>query len=189
MQPHPPLAHRSPEPVWGRGATSHRAQPCVLVVEDEDDLRALIVESLTAGGFSVAESPTSSEALERLQGFAYDALVVDLHLPDGDGMQVLESALDRYPQIAVIVITGFGGVQEAVAAIRRGAKNFLLKPFQLSVLRAELSAFVHEPRLRIENAELRAQLRDRYRFDNIVGQSASMPVSYTHLTLPTTPYV
>lgn len=178
------LSVAKPPAPWSRpGSSSSRQQPCVLVVEDEHDLRSLIVESLEGGGFNVAEAPTSIEAQERLRGFAYDAIVVDLRLPDGDGMQVLDAALDRYPQIAAIVITGFGGVQEAVTAIRRGAKNFLLKPFQLSVLRAELSAFVNEPRLRTENAELRAQLRDRFSFDNIVGQSGAMQQIFQTLDL------
>ncbi|MEW6321161.1 MAG: sigma-54 dependent transcriptional regulator [Acidobacteriota bacterium] len=162
---------------------ARRTQPCVLVIEDEDDLRALIAESLEAGGFAVAQAPTAAEAQERLRGFAYDAMVLDLRLPDGDGMEVLDAALQRYPQIAAIVITGFGGVQEAVSAIRRGAKNFLLKPFQLSALTSELWAFINEPRLREENAELRAQLRERYRFDNIIGQSAPMRQIFQTLEL------
>lgn len=179
----PPVAVGLPGLAPARVSSARRTQPCVLVIEDEDDLRALIVESLEAGGFAVAQAPTAAEAHERLKGFAYDALVIDLRLPDGDGMQVLDAALERYPQIAAIVITGFGGVQEAVAAIRRGAKNFLLKPFQLSVLTSELSAFVNEPRLRQENAELRAQLRERYRFDNIIGQSASLRQIFQTLEL------
>ncbi|MDP1569066.1 MAG: sigma-54 dependent transcriptional regulator [Vicinamibacterales bacterium] len=166
-----------------RVSTSRRGQPCVLVIEDEEDLRLTIAESLEAGGFAVAQAPTAAEAHERIKGFAYDAIVVDLRLPDGDGMEVLDAALERYPQIAAIVITGFGGVQEAVSAIRRGAKNFLLKPFQLSVLTQELRAFVNEPRLRAENAELRAQLRERYRFDNIIGQSGPMQQIFQTLEL------
>ncbi|MGE0042572.1 MAG: sigma-54-dependent transcriptional regulator [Vicinamibacterales bacterium] len=180
----PPAAEPSGSgPSPSRTMTVRRSQPCVLVVEDEDDLRELIAESLDAGGFAVAQAPTAAEAHERLKGFAYDALVIDLRLPDGDGMEVLDSALERYPQIASVVITGFGGVQEAVQAIRRGAKNFLLKPFQLSALTAELNAFVNEPRLREENAELRAQLRERYRFDNIVGHSAPMRQIFQTLEL------
>jgi DNA-binding NtrC family response regulator len=68
------------------------------------------------------------------RAFAYDGLVVDLKLPDADGMTVLDEALARYPLIRAVVITGFGGVEEAVTAIRRGAVDFLIKPFQLSQL-------------------------------------------------------
>ena len=160
-----------------------RPQPCVLLVEDEDDLRALIAEALTKEGFIVAEAPTGAEAAERLRSFAYDALVVDLKLPDADGMDILESALARYPEVVAVVMTGFGGVTEAVQAIKKGAIDFLIKPFQLNQLTRVLTAAINEPRLRQENAELRAQLRERYRFDNVIGQSPAMQQVFQALEL------
>ncbi len=163
--------------------TPRRTQPCVLVVEDEADLREMIAESLEGGGFAVAQAPTAGEAVDRLKGFAYDALVCDLRLPDGDGMDVLDAALQRYEQIVAVVITGYGGVDEAVSSIKRGAKDFLIKPFQLSQLTARLHSFLDEPRLREENAELRAQLRERYRFDNVIGQSRRMQEVFQTLQL------
>ena len=111
-----------------------RSQPCVLVVEDESELRELIAESLSDAGFAVAQAPTGTEALARLKAFAYDALVVDLKLPDGDGMDILDAAVARYPEVFAVVMTGFGGVTEAVQAIKKGAIDFLIKPFQLSQL-------------------------------------------------------
>ena len=93
--------------------------PTVLVVEDDADLRATIVESLEANGFAVAQAADAADAIDRLHGFAYDCLVVDLKLPDADGMTVLSEALTRYPGIRAVVMTGFGGVGEAVEAIRR----------------------------------------------------------------------
>jgi two-component system, NtrC family, response regulator AtoC len=160
-----------------------RTQPCVLVVEDEAELRDLIVESLSREGFMVAEAPTGAEAMERLKAFAYDALVVDLKLPDADGMDILDAAVARYPEVFAVVMTGFGGVTEAVQAIKKGAIDFLIKPFQLSQLTRVLTAAINEPRLRQENAELRAQLRDRYRFDNVIGQSPAMQHVFQALEL------
>src|SRR6476619_7830603 len=90
------------------------AQPTVLVVDDEADLRQLIAESLTQDGFAVAQAADAAQAQERLKAFAYDALVVDLRLPDADGMDVLDAALSRYPEMFVIVMTGFGGVSDVV---------------------------------------------------------------------------
>ena len=95
----------------------------------------MLAESLAADGFAPATAGTAADAIERLDGFAYDCLVVDLRLPDADGMEVLAAALDRYPGILAVVITGFGGVNEAVAAIKRGALDFLIKPFQLGTAR------------------------------------------------------
>jgi DNA-binding NtrC family response regulator len=159
------------------------AQPTVLVVDDEADLRQLIAESLTQDGFAVAQAADAAQAQERLKAFAYDALVVDLRLPDADGMDILDAALARYPDILAVMVTGFGGVTEAVSAIKRGASDFLIKPFQIAQLSRVLSTGMEQRRLRLENAELRAQLRDRYRFDSVVGQSPAMQQVFQMLEL------
>jgi DNA-binding NtrC family response regulator len=162
---------------------SSSLQPSVLVVEDEADLRETIAEALVAEGFAVAQSPDAGDALERLKSFAYDGIVIDLRLPDADGMDVLDAALTRYPEILAVMVTGFGGVAEAVSAIRRGAIDFLIKPFQLTQLARVLSTAIDQRRLREENAELRAQLRERYRFDSVIGQSTPMQQVFQVLEL------
>ncbi len=160
-----------------------RVRPSVLVIEDEPDLRQLIAECLEADGFAVAQALTGADALERLRAFAYDGLVVDLRLPDADGMDILDEALTRFPAIRAVVITGFGGVNEAVRAIKRGAVDFLIKPFQLAQLSRVLRAAVEQRQLRQENAELRAQLQSRFKFDNIIGYSAAMRSVFSTLEL------
>ena len=162
---------------------SGRTQPCVLIVDDDDDLRELVAEHLTSEGFVVAQAPTGADALERLKAFAYDGLVIDLKLPDANGLDILNAAMTRYPEVVAVVMTGFGGVEEAVAAIKRGAIDFFIKPVQLAQLSRVLAAAINEPRLRQENAELRAQLRDRYRFDNVIGQSGTMRQVFQSLEL------
>src|SRR4029078_7785822 len=157
--------------------------PSVLVVEDESDLRQLVGDSLQAAGFEPVLVPTAAEAMSRLDAFAFDALVVDLRLPDADGMDVLTAATERYPGILGVVVTGFGGVDEAVTAVKHGAIDFLIKPFQLGRLSRVLSAGLDQQRLRAENAELRAQLQERYRFDSIVGQSTAMRQVFSTLEL------
>jgi DNA-binding NtrC family response regulator len=162
---------------------SARQQPSILVVEDESDLRQLIAEYLESEGLAVAQARDGADALERLRGFAYDGLVVDLRLPDMDGMQILEEALARFPGIRAVVITGFGGVTEAVQAIKHGAVDFLIKPFQLGQLANIIRASIEQRQLRQENAELRAQLHDRFRFDNIIGRSDAMRNVFSTLEL------
>jgi DNA-binding NtrC family response regulator len=149
-------------------------QPSVLVVEDDADLSQTLADSLESAGFAVSQAPTAAEARDRLEAFAYDGFVVDLHLPDADGMVLLDEALARYPDIKAVVMTGFGGVAEAVQAIRRGAVDFLIKPFQLTQLATILSAAIDQQRLRVENAELRAQLRGRFSFDSLIGRDRAM---------------
>ena len=157
--------------------------PTVLVVEDDPELRPLIVESLEASGFTAAEACDSADARARLEGFAYDCLVVDLGLPDGDGMQVLRDALQRYPALRAVVVTGFGGVEEAVKAIRMGAVDFLIKPFQLSQIARGLRQSIDQQRLQEENAALRVQLKNRFRFDSIIGQHSSMRALFGRLEM------
>src|SRR5215212_8267717 len=155
----------------------------VLVVEDDRDLSQTISDSLDAAGFAAAQAADAADAINRLKSFAYDAIVIDLHLPDASGMEVLEEAVSRYPQIQAVVITGFGGVSEAVAAMKRGAIDFLIKPFQLSQLSRVLHGSVDQQRLREENAVLRAQLRDRFRFENIIGHHTTMQQLFSTLEL------
>ena len=102
---------------------SSPTQPTVLVVDDEADLRQLIAESLSADGFEVAQAPDAADAIERLKSFAYDALVVDLRLPDADGMEVLDAALARYPDILAVMVTGFGGVDRGGQGHEAGRRS------------------------------------------------------------------
>jgi DNA-binding NtrC family response regulator len=157
--------------------------PAVLIVEDDADLRQTITASLDAAGFATAQATDAADAIERLKAFAYDAMVVDLMLPDASGMEVLDEAVARYPQLPVVVATGFGGVEEAVKAMQRGAIDFLIKPFQLAGLARTLRAAVDQRRLRAENAELRVQLRDRFRFENIIGRDSTMQHVFATLEL------
>lgn len=170
----------SPQP----GRPTERQTPAsVLLVEDEIDLRELVASALTADGFDVIQAADGAEAMSRLNAFAYDAVVLDLRLPDADGLDILDAAVSRYPDVIAVVMTGFGGVTEAVAAMKRGAVDFLIKPFQFSQLSRVLRTEFERRVLRQENAELRAQLRDRYSYDNIIGQSPAMRQLFATLEL------
>jgi DNA-binding NtrC family response regulator len=162
---------------------TNQSQRSVLIVEDDADLRQTLAESLESAGFTVAECADAAAAIERLEAYAYDGLVIDLHLPDASGMTVLESAIGRYPDIKAVVMTGFGGVAEAVEAIKRGAIDFLIKPFQLTQLARVIGAAIDQQRLRVENAELRAQLRGRFGFDAIIGRDRAMQELFSTLEL------
>ncbi len=159
------------------------ARPTVLVVEDENDCRRIIVDSLERAGFAATGSPSATEALARLDGFAYDALVVDIRLPDGDGLDILDLGLSRYPDMRCVVTTGLANVDQAVRALKRGAADFLIKPFQLVQLDQTLKASLRERRLQTENSELRARLNDRFRFGSLIGASPSMKRLFSTLEL------
>ena len=146
----------------------------LLLVEDEEALREATAERLEEHGFRVVQVESGEEALERLADFAFDVIISDLRLPGIDGTNVIESARGLYPDIVGVVVTGYGTVKDAVAAIKRGASDFITKPFQFDHLLHILSSSLEQRRLRSENAYLRSQLEERYRFEGIVGRSQSM---------------
>ncbi len=146
----------------------------LLLVEDEAPLRAAVAERLTDLGYEVVEAPSGEVALEALMEFAFDIVVTDLRLPGIDGTRVIEAAIARYPDIIGIVITGYGTVRDAVEVIKRGAADFVTKPFQFDELRHALDGAIEQRRLKSENAWLREQLQQRYSFEGIVGRSRAM---------------
>ena len=149
-------------------------QKHLLIVDDEHALREAIAERLADHGFVVEQATSGEEALQRLSDFAFDILITDLRLPGIDGARVIEAALERYPEIIAIVITGYGTVKDAVEAIKQGAADFITKPFQFDALLHVLRSALEQRRLKSENAYLRSQLEDRYRIDGLVGHSRVM---------------
>ena len=153
----------------------------LLLVEDVDTLREATAEHLAEHGYAVTQAASGEAALERLAGFAFDIVVTDLRLPGIDGTQLIETAVQQYPDLIGIVVTGYGTIKDAVEAIRRGARDFITKPFQFAHLRHILESAIEQRRLQSENAYLRSQLEDRYRFEGIVGRSAPMRQLFTLL--------
>lgn len=146
----------------------------LLLVEDEEQLRQAIAEQLADRGFAVTQAESGETALSHLADFAFDVLVTDLRLPGVDGAAVVESAVARYPDIVAIVVTGYGTIKDAVAAIKRGASDFVNKPFHIDELLHVLGSALEQRRLRSENDYLRAQLEERHQFSGIVGRSQAM---------------
>src|SRR5512139_1849300 len=146
----------------------------LLIVEDEAPLREAVAEQLTDHGFHVVQATTGEEAIEQLAEFAFDIVITDLRLPGIDGGQVLETAVELYPDIIGIIVTGYGTVKDAVAAIKRGVRDFITKPFQFEELLHVLDSALEQRRLKSENAYLRSQLEERYRFEGILGRSRPM---------------
>ena len=156
-------------------------RPTVLIVEDDLDLRQTVAESLEASGFAAAQAADAMDAIERLKNFAYDAIVIDLHLPDANGMEVLCDAIVRYPQIRAVVMTGFGEVADAVTAMKRGAVDFLTKPFELAQLTRVLQQSLAAQR--VPEPEAEAVPERRIRFDHIIGRDSTMQRLFSTLEL------
>jgi DNA-binding NtrC family response regulator len=149
------------------------AAPHLLFIDDEVSLRSVMAERLTERGFSVVEADSGEQALELLDQFAFDAVITDLKLPGIDGSRVLEGARERYPGIVTIVITGYGTMSDALNAGKRGASDFIAKPFQFDELFLRLQKALEQRRLTSEVAYLRSQLDERHQqFADIVGRSS-----------------
>src|SRR6266853_2747069 len=154
------------------------SQKHLLIVEDEAPLRQAIAEQLSDHGYRVEQTGSGEEAIEKLADFAFDIIITDLRLPGVDGSAVVEAAVERYPHIIAIVVTGYGTVKDAVEAIKRGAWDFVSKPFQLDELLHVLDSAIEQRRLKSENVYLRAQLEERYRFEGIIGKSRPMALLF-----------
>jgi DNA-binding NtrC family response regulator len=154
--------------------TLAEGNPHLLFVDDEPALRSLMAERLSERGFEVVEADSGEKALELLDQFAFDIVITDLRMPGIDGARVIQSAVARYPGIVAIVITGYGTVKDAVEAIKRGASDFIAKPFQFDELMHVLQKAMEQRRLTSENAYLRSQLEERYQFGGILGRSRPM---------------
>ena len=157
--------------------------PTVLVVEDDPDLRELIADTLDLDGFTVTQAADATTALTHLQRFAFDAVVIDLRLPDADGMRVLDRALDKYPEIVSVVVSGYGGVTEAVAAMKRGAHDFLIKPFELPQLSRVLKTGLGQRSVHEQTEEPRSIRGERLQFNGIIGRSQLMEKMFSTLGL------
>lgn len=146
----------------------------LLIVEDEASLREITAERLSEHGYRVTQADTGETACSLLADFAFDIVITDLRLPGMDGMAVIEKARELYSEIIAVVVTGYGTVPDAVAAIKRGASDFVTKPFQFDHLLHILASTLEQRRLKSENAYLRSQLQQGYGFQDIIGQSPAM---------------
>lgn len=129
----------------------------LLVVEDHQDLRALLQVHLERMGFAVDMAATGREALDAIAITDYDAVILDLGLPDMDGMQVLACCEKRRRRTPCIILTARDALESRLAGLNRGADDYVLKPFEISELQARVRAVLRraqggcEPRLRLGN--------------------------------------
>jgi DNA-binding NtrC family response regulator len=146
----------------------------ILIVEDDPGLRFTMTDALEGKGFAVTGVDNGVEAIRRLDGEAFDVVVTDLRLPGKDGMEVLRAARGKSPPPSVVVMTGYGSVESAVAAMKNGAEDYLTKPFPVEALLLLLDKILRLRTLEEENRELKRRIRSQSRFDELVGRSKPM---------------
>ena len=146
----------------------------ILIIDDEAEIRESLETLLQLEGYTVAVAGSGGEGLAQIGQRAFDVVLLDLALPDKNGMDVLSEIRLLHPQQAVIMITAYGTVENAVRAMQSGATNFIQKPWDNEKLLADVRAAVARQKAEEENIQLKRALKQRYNFENIVGKSEPM---------------
>jgi DNA-binding NtrC family response regulator len=146
----------------------------VLVVDDESSARSALAEILTDEGFKVRTAADGFRALSAAREFAPDVVLTDLKMPGMDGLTLLARLHDEQPECAIVLMTAFGAVESAVAAMRAGASNYLTKPLNSDELLLVLDRALEGVALRREARRLRDQLSERNNIANFIGESPEM---------------
>ncbi len=154
--------------------------PNVLIVEDDPASREALEEILRVEGFAAESVGTLAEARERVETRPPDLLMIDLCLPDGNGMELVEELEGR--PIELLVMTGYASIDTAIDAIRRGAADYLTKPIDVQRLRAVLTGLTRTLDLKNEVGDLRSELRKLGRFGPLIGASPQMNEVYDLIT-------
>ncbi len=154
--------------------TLQSAKGRILVVDDELDIRESLDDLLSSEGYQVDLAGGGEEGLRRLEASAYDLVLLDLMMPDVNGMEVLREVRQKDPETPVFMITAFGSVEGAVDALKSGANDFFKKPWDNEKLVIEIDRMIAKGRLERENTQLKRALKQRYSFPNIVGKSDRM---------------
>ncbi len=146
----------------------------LLLVEDKTELRMMLRKALERADYTVEDVPDGSAAVNKIRGRRYTVVLTDLKLPGCSGLDVLRETKLADPTIPVILITAFGSVEEAVAAMKEGAFDFIQKPVDLDHLKLLVGRAAQQQELLRENLLLREEYAARYGFPRIVGDHASM---------------
>jgi DNA-binding NtrC family response regulator len=156
------------------GETSLPVAGAVLIIDDEAVIRESLETLLELEGYAVQSAATGEEGLARIGERSFDLVLLDLALPDRDGMDLLSEIHLQDPGLSIIMVTAYGTVENAVRAMQAGAANFVQKPWDNEKLLADVRAAVARHRAEEENVQLKRALKQRYNFENIVGKSEPM---------------
>jgi DNA-binding NtrC family response regulator len=159
---------RHPRIVEGNGLAS------ILIIDDEVAIRESLQTLLEMEDYRVETAETGEEGLNKIAEEPFDLILLDLALPDRNGLEILHEIRDRDPSLAVILITAYGTVENAVLAMQGGATNFVQKPWDNEKLLADIRTAIARRRAEEENIQLKRALKQRYNFENIIGKSEPM---------------
>ena len=151
----------------------------VLVIDDEEVMREILESLLTQEGYRVKLATSGQEGLEIAGREPVDLAIVDVMLPDRSGIEVLDELKKSDPELVVVMITAFASVETAIEAMKRGALDYVTKPFKNDEVRVVVANGMKQRRLVDENRTLKEALHDRQRFEFLVGKSSRMQEVYS----------
>src|SRR6201994_1995811 len=146
----------------------------ILVVDDESEIREGLEMLLASEGYGVSSAKTGAGGLAKLEERPFDLLLLDVSLPDRNGLDLLREIRVRDPQLSVVLITAYGSIDMARAAFKSGAMDYITKPWSNDELLAQVAQTVEARQLREENVQLKRALKQRFNFPNIIGKSDKM---------------
>jgi DNA-binding NtrC family response regulator len=152
----------------------------ILVVDDDPTMREMVQDLLEARSFEVATAPSAEDAIELARDRSFDAVLTDLQMPEMDGLGLLGSLRDLHPELPVILMTSFGSIQTAVAAMQAGAHDYVTKPFETESLLLTVERALEKRDLQEENRRLRAAVDRTASFGDLVGKSGAMNERAAH---------
>jgi len=154
----------------------------ILVIEDDQDMCDMLSEGLGRRGYTVSTFTSGLEGLAAVQSQMTDVVLADIHLPDKNGVEICNSIVINKPDIPVIIMTAFGNMDTAIAAIRAGAYDFVTKPLDLDMLALSLDRAVRYRNLQETVKKLRDEVKHPQSFDNLVGESPAMEELFSKLS-------
>jgi len=148
--------------------------PHILVVDDKEGMRDFFEIFLTKEGYQVHAAARGEEALELAKGNRFDLVISDIKMPGMDGIELLKGLRELDPQIPVIMITAYPTIESSIEAMRLGAYDYIIKPFNNDEIKIKIAKAIEASALRRENIHLKEGLREKYRFEGIIGKSPKM---------------
>ena len=150
----------------------------ILVVDDERSMREMLKILLEEGGYEVRVADSGEQAFVMLGGDEFDLVLTDLKMDQVDGLDVVKRVKDTAPDTQVVVMTAFATTETAIEAMRRGAYDYVMKPFTVDALKVVIGKALEKRALLQDNVSLRAELADRYSFGRLIGKSPAMAQVY-----------
>ncbi len=150
----------------------------ILIIDDEPKMCKVLTFALEPDGYTVTTAESAERGLEIFEGGTFDLVVTDLKMPGKDGLFVLGEVKRRDPKVEVIMMTAYATAQNAVDAMKKGAYDYIIKPFEMDELKLKVKHIMEKRDLAEQNVQLRRELKDKYSLDNMVGQSGAMQEIY-----------